>query len=83
MGVMFRKMARAPLGGLFTHKTDKIHRDGQSGESILAITEPLKHGRHRALGVRGSATVDFAIAKLAAKGVDGHAANAYGVEMGS
>jgi len=81
MRMVFGEIPRSPLSGFLAHETHEIHRHGQIGEKLAIFMQRPQHGGHRALGVARAAAPQAAVADLPAEGIDGHAADAHGIEV--
>ncbi len=72
----------AVLMGLLGHEADEVDFDGEVGDLVAESPEGPEHGGHGAFGVGGAAAPEFAVANVAAEGVDGHAGDGDGVGVG-
>ena len=71
----------SPVVAFFAHLEHSSQRTDAGKSGFDRRREGHHHPRHRALGVASPAAVDFAVAKLGGKRVDGHALRPLCVEM--
>ena len=75
------ELLRSPLTGFLAHEGDEVDGHRQAGEVVAVFVKRPEHGSHRAFGVAGTASPDFAVTDIAAEWFDRHAADADGIKV--